>query len=82
MLFASVAGRHTTFKGVYLKNPLSPQRSSSVRNGKTSRDGCVCVCVCVCVQAVVGMVVIAFSLTITLGKSELVSMNGGYLYAS
>lgn len=46
ILLASVAGGHTTFKGVYLKNLLSPERNSPVGNCETSRDGCVCVCVC------------------------------------
>lgn len=60
MLLASVAGRHTTFRGVYLKNPLSPERSSSMGNCETSRDGCMYVCV--------GSreVTVAFSLTIYL----------------
>lgn len=75
MLFASVAGRHTTFKGVYLKNPLSPERNSFMGNCETSRYVCVCVCL-----GSVGVVVIAFP--ITLGKSELASINWGYLYAS
>lgn len=30
MLCALVAGGHTTFEGVYLTNPLSPERSSSI----------------------------------------------------
>ena len=71
ILLASVVGRHTTFKGIYLKNPREAALQGTVRFlGMFT-------CVCVCRSGGDGRgVIVAFLLTVTLGGQSSLTRAG------